>query len=293
MSVVSGKVIFCEGKESSLDFRLLNKIFENSSENELTIVPAGSKFNFSTFARGYFSEKNAGSPKFLVFRDRDFDAEPPESVRLIEQVNKQGKLLAYMTHRTCVENYLLDAELIHQYWGVKYEEKEENPNSKWGHGNSPGIEAIAQWIETSARKLREYQAVRWALGDLVRLSAARKQLTTTWTGSSGNLPSSLTLPDCKTEAKSLISQFSQAVAEVTQEKFEESLGKYRDKFKRKEFWEKKEYFIWFQGKDLQKMMQNQNNSYISLKNYFDWAIPKVDIEKHDDLKELLAKIEEL
>jgi hypothetical protein len=295
VAVVSGKVIFCEGDKNSLDYRLLMRIVENISSELPTIVSAGSKFGFSYFIQGYFNENDLTNKKYLVFRDRDFDEEPPESVQLIEKANKNGKAFAYMTHRACVENYLLDAELIHQYWEAKAQEKEENPNSKWGHKNSPGIEPIANWIETSAKELIEYQAVRWALGDLVRLSAAREQLKTTWTGGSGNLPSSLTLPDCETEAKELIDQFTQAVAQVTQAKFKESLERYRAKFRQPEFEGKKDYLIWFQGKDLIKMMHREKQSWISLKgeDFLKWTIEHTDIEKHDDLKELRTKIEAL
>ena len=139
----------------------------------------------------------------------------------------------------------------------------------------------------------EYQAVRWALGDLVRLSAAREQLKTTWTGGSGNLPSSLILSDCETEAQNLIRQFTQAVEQVTQAKFQESLQKYQTKFEQPEFWEKKDYLIWFQGKDLKKMMNREKQGWISLDNFFDWAIDKIDIENHEDFKQLCTKIEQL
>ena len=47
MSVVSGgKIIFCEGKDTSLDYQLLSKIIADISGFN-TIVPIGGKFNFS------------------------------------------------------------------------------------------------------------------------------------------------------------------------------------------------------------------------------------------------------
>jgi hypothetical protein len=100
---------------------------------------------------------------------------------------------------------------------TKYQEKQDNPTSKWGHKNSPGIEDISAWIENAAKSLLEYQAVRWALADLLQSSTSRTQLKTTWTGASGKLPKSLALPDCKNAAVELIKQFRQAVETVTQE----------------------------------------------------------------------------
>lgn len=218
MSVVSGKVIFCEGKQTSLDFRLLNRVVENLLIDKPTIVPSGSKFTFSVFTQGYFSLDRTTNQRYLIFRDRDFDAKPTDNIALIQSNSM------FLTHRACVDNYLLNAELIHYYRVAKYTEKLNNPSSRWGHGNSPGIEAISAWIEESAMSLRDYQAVRWALADLLLLSAARVQLKTTWTGGSGKLPNSLLLQDCLLQAVELISQFQQVVRTVTQDVFEASIS---------------------------------------------------------------------
>ncbi len=284
MSVVSGKVIFCEGKQTSLDFRLLNRVIENLSTNKPTIVPSGSKFTFSVFVEGYFSRDRVANRQYIVFRDRDFDAEPTNNIALI-QLNSM-----LLTHRACVENYLLNADLIHNYWVTKYIEKQNNPSSKWGHGNSPGISAISTWIEQAAKSLLPYQAVRWALANLLQLSASRHQLKTTWTGGSGKLPSSLTLQDCQTQAMALINQFQQAVGTVTQERFVESLGVYQQQFTQEEFWTQKQYLIWFHGKDIQKAMQQQKSQYISLNAFFDWALNQLDINQYPDLIELQNRI---
>ncbi|MEG4809020.1 hypothetical protein QUA82_16015 [Microcoleus sp. F8-D3] len=194
MSVISsGKIIFCEGKPSSLDYRLLNRVVESLPRDRCTIVPAGSKFTFSIFAEGYFSEKGAVNQKYIVFRDRDFDVQPTPNCGLLQLDNRSGNKPVVLSYRTCVENYLLDADLIHTYWTEKYNEKQENPTtSTWGHQNSPGVDRISESIETSARNLQHYQAVRWALGDLVNMSTARQQLKTTWK-EKGKLPDSLIL----------------------------------------------------------------------------------------------------
>lgn len=290
MSVVSsGKIIFCEGKPSSLDYKLLDRLVEG---DRCTIVPAGSKFTFSIFAEGYFSGNKAVNQKYIVFRDRDFDVQPTANCKLLQLGNKLGNKSIALSHRTCVENYLLDANLIHTYWTEKYNEKQENPTSKWGHQNSPGVDRISESIEASARNLQAYQAVRWALGDLVNMSAAREQLKTTWTNT-GKLPDSLILQDCKNQALELVNQFRQAVESVTTQKFEDNLVSYQQQFDQEEFWTQKQYLIWFNGKDIQKEMQKQDSKYISLNSFFDWAIPQLDITQHPDLMELRTKMEQL
>jgi len=301
VSVVSNRrIIFCEGKEGSedkkgsLDYRLLNRIVGNISGDQLTIVPAGSKFTFGVFAQGYFFPDKVGNQSYIIFRDRDFDVYPTDNIQLLQLLNKQGRVLAFLTHRACVENYLLDVNLIHSYWIAQYIEKQENPSSKWGHGNSPGIETIATWIETSARGIQDYQSVRWGLADLLQMSAAREQLKTTWTGASGKLPTSLTLQDCQTEAISMINQFKQAVEDVNQESFQTSIDKYQNKFSQAEFWQNKQYLIWFNGKDIRKMMHLQQPNYIALNDKFcSWAITQLDINQHSDLMELRTRIEQL
>jgi hypothetical protein len=57
VSVVSSKIIFCEGKEESLDSKLLERVLETLPAERPTIVPYGSKFSFSLFAQGYFCGK--------------------------------------------------------------------------------------------------------------------------------------------------------------------------------------------------------------------------------------------
>lgn len=282
---ISKYVIFCEGDRNSLDQLLLRRILQQYPiANRPQIVPAGGKFTFTQFAQGYFFPNKLSQQKYLVFRDRDFDAIPTTDPKLIQL----GRM--YLTHRACIENYLLDAELINSYWQEKYAQKQENPTSKWGHGDSPGVEEIATWISESASSLIDYQAVRWALGDLLRNTGARSQLKTTWTGGSGQLPPSLTLADCETEAINLINQFRQAVDAVTLDSFQASLTQYQQQFAEAKFWQQQEYLIWFHGKDIQKAMQNQRQDYISLKDFMKSVIPQLDIAQYPDFLELKDKI---
>jgi hypothetical protein len=293
MSVVSsGKNIFCEGKPSSLDYKLLNILVDGIPGDRCTIVPVGSKFTFSIFAEGYFSGNKSVNQKYIVFLDRDFDVTPTDNCQLLQRGNKSVNKDIFLSYRTCVENYLLDANLIHTYWVEKYNEQQENPTSKWGHQDSPGVNRISEFIENSARNLQAYQAVRWALGDLVKMSAAREQLKTTWK-KKGKLPVSLILQDCKNEALEFVNQFRQAVESVTPEKFEQNVIFYQELFTKDEFWTQKQYLIWFNGKDMQNEMQRQDSKFISLSSFFDWAIPRIEITQHPDLMELKTKMEQL
>jgi hypothetical protein len=68
MSVVSGgRMIFCEGRQSSLDYKLLSKLVEDISGDKCTIIPAGSKFTFSIFSQGYFFPDELKNQRFIVF----------------------------------------------------------------------------------------------------------------------------------------------------------------------------------------------------------------------------------
>lgn len=295
---VARKIIFCEGRENSLDYRLLSRIVADISGDKCTIVPAGSKFTFSIFAQGYFFPDEVTNQKYIIFRDRDFDAKPTSRIQLLQLGNRLGNQSIALTHRSCIENYLLDAHLIHDYWKAKYSEKIENPTSRWGHGDSPGLEIIAAWIESSAKNLQFYQAVRWALGDLLSISAAREQLRTTWTGNSGKLPEFLDLIYCQNQALELVNKFKQAVESVTPENFETSLAIYLEQFVKEDFWTQKDYLIWFHGKDIQKEMHKQQPSYPPLKkqkgdDFFEWATNHIDITQNPDFMELRAKIEQL
>jgi len=298
MSVISGKTIFCEGKESrfcegkesSLDYRLLKeKIVYGISGNRPAIVSVGGKFNLRPFADGYFSGRKEKKQQYVVFRDRDFDIQPTNDIKLLRPDERKP---VFLTHRTCIENYLLEPDLIDYCWRAKHKEKTENPSFKWSHKDSPGIDEIAKWLEVSAKSLKDYQAVRWALGEFSK-TAAQKQIKTTWTKGSGHLPDSLLLHDCKTEALELISEFRKVVDKVTPDNFETSLAEYQDRFNQPKFWEKKDYLIWFNGKDIQKEMQRKKSQYPSLKNFYEWAIERLDINQHPDLMELRIKIEQL
>ena len=301
MSVVGrGKVVFCEGKDQSLDYRLLDRLFRDMTKERPTIVPAGGKFTFSVFSEGYFSGlKPELKPHCLVFRDRDFDAFPTENIGLVPFQKNTGSSSVLMTHRTCIENYLLDATLMHEYWTNSYEKQQLYPSMRWSYKNSPGIEALKSWIMDSALALVNYQAVRWCLAELLNSRGDRKSLKTTWTGGSGNLPKDLNLDHCKQCATEMINEFQKSIEGISNEIFSHNLQKYVNKFSsdNNEFWDNEKYLIWFNGKDIQKEMAKQRmpncKNPISIPDYFNWAVKNININHHPDILELRMIIEEL
>jgi len=113
VNVIGGgtKLLFCEGEPQSLDFRLLNGLLRGRPPTTL-IVPSGGKQGLRSFIRGRLAGYSSPLP-YVVFRDRDFDVEPPIDVTLI---SPQPDGTMFLTYRAAVKNYLLDATLIDSYW---------------------------------------------------------------------------------------------------------------------------------------------------------------------------------
>lgn len=285
MSIVTGSritLLFCEGQPDSYDFQILNRLLAGIPNTQ--VVPVGGKFGLNAFIQGRLSSyPEDNQPSYLGFRDRDFDAEPPSNPALIPWSATKPIFLSY---RACIENYLLDPSLIHSYW------TQSSQGPKWQYGESPGTDDISVWVRRSAESITDYQAVRWALS---RLKHGKRwpEIKTTWTKSSGYLPSSLRFEDCLQEAKQLISTFKGDVARVREDEFEQHLNKYREKFHSEEFWSQQQYLVWFHGKDLQKAMQITKQNSISLTNFFDEATQSLEVTKHPDLVELKNKVQEI
>ncbi len=152
MGIICGAMVFCEGKPSSLDFTVLDRLL---TKKPVAIVPAGGKQGMRSFIDGRLSNTR-DQPPYLAFRDRDFDRKPPQKPCLIPLTGKP----IFLSFRACIENYLLSANLLDRYW------RESARGPRWNYGPSPGVEEIDEWIKKSAQKIAVYQAVRWALATL-------------------------------------------------------------------------------------------------------------------------------
>jgi len=268
--------VFCEGEPDSLDINVLKQIVPIN----VTIVPSGGKRSLKASKDGYFNSKNQRDyPHYIIFRDRDFDAEPSDNTQLLTPF-KDKKI--FLTYRACIENYLLEPPLIHQY---------RNRNAD-KIGISADMNDIEDWIKISAEKIKDYQAVRWALASL-KPGERWSELSSTWTEGSGDLPESLDLDKCKTKATQLISDFIGTSQKINQDNFEKSLEKYLNKFDENNFWDQKLYFIWFHGKDLRKMMQKIRPDSISLNKFCEWAAENIIIDNYSDFIELKQKLRQI
>jgi len=103
-------IIFCEGVEDGLDPVFLHQIIPPGQSE---IRPVGGKYSMQAFIEGHLTNYQNTKPNYLGFRDRDFDVEPPDTPQLIRL---QGQKPIFLTYRACIESYLIDARLLHQYW---------------------------------------------------------------------------------------------------------------------------------------------------------------------------------
>jgi len=269
------KLLFCEGGSRSLDYRLLSRLLHGKTPTTV-VVPSGGKQGLRSFIRGRLAGYRS-PPPYLVFRDRDFDEEPPSEIALIRPRPNRP---VFFTYRSAVENYLLDATLIDRYW-----RRFSQGSPKWAHGNSPGVSVIRSWMDEAARAITSYEATRWALSHL-KPGDRWPEVRTTWTEGSGHLPLSLTEDDCLARAKSLVSDYRTATSSVSVDRFVDGYGRFFARFSASEFVAQCEYLVWFHGKDLAKKMQKMRPESISLRHFFSWAVERIDWTRHVDLQQL-------
>lgn len=271
------KIIFCEGRPGSLDDLLLGCLMP---VGQVLIKPVGGKYGIRAFIEGYLGNyPDESRPDYLGFRDRDFDVEPPENPALIRL---SGEKPIWLTYRAAVENYLIDADLIRQYWT----ERENTPG--WAHGPALPTAEIKDHIRESARELAEYQAVRWALAGL-KPGPRWPEIRTTWTkNGSGDIPSSLAYDDCLIQASQLVTSFQSQIQDVHPDRLREHARTYRQQFNDERFWESGGYLVWFHGKDHLAQLCRRLTPNFPRRHYANWAAEHVDIRQHPDLQQLVA-----
>jgi len=273
------KLLFCEGTPDSYDYGLLDSMLIGRPPT-VVLVPLGGKHGIRAFVQGRLSAYRA-RPDYLVFRDRDFDAEPPADVRLIALAADRPIWLSY---RTAIENYLLDPALIHRYWEGSY-----RTGPSWSYGDSPGQDDLRTWMDGAASEIACYQAVRWALASL-KPTDRWPEVNTTWTEGSGDLPTSLAEDECLSQAKRLVSDFCGQVGQVSEARLLESYERFSEQFSSPHFAQRDDYLVWFHGKDLMKAMQRRRQNAISMGSYCGWAVKRLDWTQYADLRELSGKI---
>ena len=252
------KLLFCEGDPGSYDYGLLSRLLVGRSPSS-AIAPLGGKQGIRSFVRGRLSAyPDQKQPDYVVFRDRDFDAEPPPSEVLIPLYQDRP---VFLSHRAAVENYLLNSALIHQYW-----EECATRGPAWQHGNSPGEDDLDSWMRQAAMEIKCYQAVRWALAS-VKPPDRWPEVRSTWTEGSGYLPPSLAEDDCLRRARRLVTDFRNETSEVTEERLLAHCERFSEQFSHAGFFEDGSFLVWFHGKDLRKAMQRLRPGSISLEHF--------------------------
>lgn len=270
------RIIFCEGRPGSLDDLLLWHLLP---AGQVLIQPVGGKYGMRAFIEGYLGSYPTSQPDYLGFRDRNFDVEPPERPQLIRL---PGEKPIWLSHRAAIENYLIDADLLRQYWT----ERESAPG--WAHGPALSTDEIEDHIRESARELANYQAVRWSLAKL-KPGPRWPKVRTTWTkDGSGDIPTSLAYEDCLEQACQLVASFQNQIQGIHPDRLQEYAEAYCQRFNDNHFFEEPGYLVWFHGKDHLVQLCCRLAPNFPRRHYAAWAAEHLDVHKYPDLQQLAA-----
>ncbi len=239
---IDGGLLFCEGKT---DLYVLNSLLKGLV-NQPTLVPTNGKHGMWAFVSGYLKDRYPKKKSaYLVFRDRDFDRQPADSKLIAWKEDSSNKV--FLSHRACIENYLLEPTFLHAYWDY------QSQGRWWRFGPPPVIELLHKWQEDAARKLVPYQATRWALSSIIP-GERWPRVESTWTEGSGKLPKDLDKDHCIEAAQDLIGGYQKKAEQVSFDSFKTHYAHFEQMFLEESFWTQREYMIWFHGKDLRKAM---------------------------------------
>jgi len=233
MNITTGAtLLFCEGLPRSLDRLMLT----NLPDMNVEVVPTGGKKGMPAFVEGAVYGRT-DNPRYVLFRDRDLDAEPPPQPHLIRL---EASKPLYAGHRSCIESYFLSGAMMVEYWNEVL--------VKWGVCplDAAGFDSV---IEDAARQLADYQAVRWGLRKLRQMHAAN-DLPDKLGESSGQLPPDLAYASCLTDALSILGGYRENAGARTPESLKQYAEEYRMRFADAQFFAAKAYLAWFHGKDL-------------------------------------------
>ncbi len=262
--------IYCEGTSGSHDYDILNKMLGDLGPN-VDIKPIGGKRGAKAIM-SYTEEPSsprtaAKADAYLMFRDRDFVQPVPSQ----EKLTMDGHV--FFSYRTTIENYLLNPQDLYDFDREK------------GTGLFASVSDAENLMKDAAYDIKDYQAVRHALG-VLREGAS---FGTRWTEKDGVLPARLGLDDCIDEANRLILD-----AKIKTDRWNEA--DLRQKVERflaifdNDFFNRQDYLVWFQGKDLAKSICNRLNNF-DMKSYYKFAKSRFDYTVFADLIELRTIVE--
>ena len=260
--------IYCEGKRGSHDNDILEKVLGDLRPN-VEIKPIGGKRG-SKAIMAYIESQGLTAAKaddYLMFRDRDFDQPVPSH----EALTTDGHVC--FSYRTTIENYLLDSQMMFEYDREK------------GTGFFASVSDAESLMNDAANDIKEYQAVRHALG-VLREGAT---FGTRWTEKDGVLPPLLGLEECVAKAYQLIQDANIKTDRWNEAELRQESVRFLDIFD-SGFFNRQEYLVWFQGKDLAKAICNRLNNF-DLKSYYKFAKSRFDYTRFADLRELRTIVE--
>ena len=262
--------IYCEGKGGSLDYDILEKVLGDLGPG-IEIKPVGGKREAKSIM-GYIENPDsdfvvAKADAYLMFRDRDFDAPVPDQI----QLTQQGHVC--FSYRTTIENYLLNAQGLYDF------------DRERGTGRFASVSDAESLMKDAACDIKDYQAVRHALG-VLREGAS---FGTRWTEKDGVLPARLGLDDCIDEASRLILDAKIKTDRWNEAELKQEVEHFLSIFDN-DFFNRQDYLVWFQGKDLAKSICNRLNNF-EMKSYYKFAKLRFDYRTFADLVELRTIVE--
>lgn len=267
-------IVFCEGGPGSVDIRLVSLLVESPA---VLVVPAHGKRGIRAFAQGYRASESHDT-SHIIFRDRDFDAEPESDQALLEC---RGHM--YLTGRACVESYMLDARLLFDY------------GSQVGHAAlGESVEGVDSLLTKCAEAIADYQAVRWALARL-KPRDGWPEIRSTWTDGDGSLPEDLSLPSCRRNAAERVKCYRDRQSGISEDQLDCAIGEFYERFTAESFWEQNGWQLWFHGKDLLKSLNRKLGAGSLSTSDLAWALEqgRLRIDDHPDLVQLRGIIRDM
>ncbi len=263
--------IYCEGTSGSHDYDILNKLLGDLRPS-IEIKPVGGKReakSIMSYIENHDSNYAAAkADAYLLFRDRDFDAPVPDQERLTQ------KDYVFFSYRTTIENYLLNPQGLYDFDREK------------GTGRFASVSDAENLMKDAACDLKDYQAVRHALG-VLREGAS---FSTRWTEKDGVLPARLGLDDCIDEANRLIHDAKIKTDRWNEAELRQEVERFLAIFDN-DFFNRQDYLVWFQGKDLAKSICNRLNNNFEMKSYYKFAKLRFNYRAFADLVELRTIVE--
>jgi len=251
--------IYCEGKAGSSDFDIISKVIDGLP---IIVVPIGGKRGAKSAIQVHESGTSVSDFK-LFFRDRDFDIPVPA----LESLTDDGSYV-YFSHRTTIENYLIDFETIKEY----------------SKGKSWDSDSLEEKFSEAAKNIRYFQTMRHTLGKLRVLTDFGTNIML----KSGILPEDLSEEYCRSEGYKKIKQSLNQTQNWSEDNYNTEFNNFINLFS-DDFIASKKFLIYFQGKDYMKSLCKFLPGF-SPKDYYNFAKANFDYTIYQDLVQLRSLV---